>query len=326
MGKNEMKPIDNIKGLIFNIRDVQVMLDSDLAEVYDVETRILNQAVKRNIERFPEKFRFQLTQSEFEEFLDSQIASSKNEDEILISQIVISKKSRGGRRKLPFVFTEQGVSMLSAVLRSETAVKVSIQIIDAFVEMRKFISQNATLFQRINNIEQKQIASDITQIENNNKIDAILDALEDQSIKPKQGIFYDGQVFDAYVFIADLIKSAKKSILLFDNYVDETVLQIFTKRKKNVSVNIYTKNVTKVLKQDIEKHNAQYPKIEITKFTKAHNRFLIIDQTIVYHFGASLKDLGKKWFAFSKMDLDAMEMIANLRSVSGVKTKGGRDE
>jgi len=139
------------------------------------------------------------------------------------------------------------------------------------------------------------------------------------SLPPKQGIFYDGQVFDAYVFVADLIKTAKKSIILIDNYVDETVLQLFTKRNKNATVKIYTKTISKTLKQDLEKHNAQYPKIEIEKFDKAHDRFLIIDETTIYHIGASLKDLGKKWFAFSKMEMDALEMIANLG-------KGGGDE
>ena len=287
------------------------MLDRDLAEVYGVETKRLNEQVKRNIDRFPEAFMFQLTKEEMENW-KSQIATSSEIS--LRSQFATSKEKRGGRQYLPFVFTEQGVSMLSAVLKSETAVKVSIQIINAFVKMRKFIIDNANLNYRLNNIEQKQIAGDIKQIETDNKIDAILDALEDKSIKPKQGIFYDGQVFDAYVFIADLIKSAKKSILLIDNYVDETVLQLFTKRKKNVSVTIYTKNITKILKQDLEKHNAQHQNIEITKFSKAHDRFLIIDKTTVYHFGASLKDLGKKWFAFSKMEMEAVEMIANLKN------------
>ena len=206
---NEIIQIQNIKNHIFTIRGVQVMIDSDLAEMYGVETKNLNLAVKRNIDRFPEKFRFQLTKEEYEDFLRFQFVTSKENslrsqnatleknDEVLRLQNETSKEKRGGRRYLPFVFTEQGVSMLSAVLRSETAVKVSIQIIDAFVEMRKFISQNANLFQRINNIEQKQIASDIKQIETDTKIDAILDAIEEKEIKPKQGIFYDGQIFDA---------------------------------------------------------------------------------------------------------------------------------
>jgi len=321
--KNQIKPISNIQSLIFTVRGVQVMLDSDLAEIYGVETKILNRAVSRNIERFPEKFRFQLTKQEFENLRFQNGTSNNNSLRFqngtlekggdLKSQSVTLKDGRGKHRKyLPYVFTEQGVSMLSAVLRSETAIKVSIQIIDAFVEMKKFISVNAGIFQRLDKVEQKQIVTD-------QKFEQIFKALEDKSIKPKQGIFYDGQVFDAYIFIADLIKSSKKSILLIDNYVDETVLQLFTKRKKNVAVTIYTKNFSKILKQDLEKHNSQHPKITIEKFTKAHDRFLIIDETTVYHFGASLKDLGKKWFAFSKMDLKAMEMITNLKS-------GGKDE
>ena len=297
--KNEIIQIESIQTRIFTIRAVQVMLDRDLAEIYGVETRRLNEQVKRNIDRFPEAFMFQLTKEEMVNWK---------------SQFATSNKIKMGLRKPPLAFTEQGISMLSAVLNSETAVKVSIQIINAFVKMRKFIIDNANLNYRLNNIEQKQIASDIKQIETDIKIDTILDALEDKSIKPKQGVFYDGQVFDAYVFVADLIKSANKTLLLIDNYVDESVLQLFTKRKKNVAVNIYTKNFSKMLKQDLEKHNSQYPAINIKKFSKAHDRFLIIDDTIVYHFGASLKDLGKKWFAFSKMDIQALEMITNLKN------------
>lgn len=298
--KNQILTINNIQNRILTIRGVQVMLDSDLAEMYGVETKNLNRAVSRNKERFPENFIFQITQIEFDEYEKS-----------LRFQFGTLNKSRGKHRKyLPYVFTEQGVAMLSAVLRSETAVKVSIQIIDAFVEMRNFIASNAAIFQRLDKIEQKQL-------ETNQKFEEIFKALEDKSIKPKQGIFYDGQIFDAYVFISDLIKSAKKSILLIDNYIDESVLQVFTKRNKNVAVNIYTKNITKILKQDLIKHNKQYPEIKIKKFTKAHDRFLIIDEISVYHFGASLKDLGKKWFAFSKMDLEAMAMIANLKNGGG---------
>jgi len=298
--------LPEIENKIYTIRDVQVMLDSDLAEMYGVELKRLNEQVKRNINRFPEKFRFQLSKEEYE-ILRSQFSTSKNDDPNLKSQNATSRE-HGGRRYLPYVFTEQGVSMLSAVLRSDTAVQVSIRIMDAFVEMRKFISTNAGIFQRLVKVEQKQIETD-------HKFEQIFKALEDKSIKPKQGIFYDGQVFDAYVFVANLIKAAKKSIILIDNYVDETVLQLFTKRNKNVTVKIYTKTISKTLKQDLEKHNAQYPKIEIQKFTKAHDRFLIIDETTVYHFGASLKDLDKKWFAFSKMDLEALNLITNLKKV-----------
>lgn len=286
--KNKIIRTDSIQNKIYTIRGVQVMLDSDLAQMYQVETRALNQAVSRNRERFPDDFMFQLTSEEWEN---------------LKSQNVIS--SWGGRRKLPYVFTEQGISSLSGVLKSETAVKVNIAIMRAFVQMRKFLVENAAIFQRLDKVEQKQIEAD-------QKFDRIFNALEDKSVKPKQGIFYDGQIFDAYVFVADLIKSAEKSILLIDNYVDESVLQLLTKQKKDVTVTIYTKHITKILKQDLAKHNKQYPKIEIKQFTKAHDRFIIIDKETVYHFGASLKDLGKKWFAFSKMELNANEILAKL--------------
>ncbi len=198
-----------------------------------------------------------------------------------------SSREHGGRRYLPYVFNEQVVSMLLAVLRSETAIEVSIQIIDAFVEMKRFISVNAGIFQRLDKVEQKQIETD-------QKFDQIFKALEDKSIKPKQGIFYNGQIFDAYVFTAYLIKSAKNSILPIDNYIDETVLQLLTKRKKKVTATIYTKNISTVLKQDLKKHKSQYPKITIREFTKAHDRFVIIDKTTVYHFG--LVQLFRKTF------------------------------
>ena len=288
--KNQIIPVKSIQNHIFTVRGVQVMLDSDLAKMYQVETKNLNLAVKRNIARFPDNFRFQLTKKEYK---------------ILRLQIETSNENRGGRRYLPFVFTEQGVAMLSAVLRSETAVNVSIQIMQAFVQMKKFIATNANVFQRLEKVEQKLFITD-------QKFEQVFKALEDKNIKPKQGIFFDGQVFDAYVFVADLIKSAKKSILLIDNYIDETVLQLFTKRKKNVSVEIYTKHFSKTLNQDLIKHNSQYPNIIIKQFDKAHDRFLIIDKKNIYHFGASLKDLGKKWFAFSKMDINAIDIIKKL--------------
>lgn len=279
----------NIKNLIFTYRGLQVMLDRDLAEMYGVEVKRLNEQVKRNVERFPSEFRFQLDDEEKNEL----VANCDRFEKLKHSSVN------------PYVFTEQGVSMLSAVLRSETAINVSIRIINAFVEMRNFISTNAGIFQRLGKVEQKQIEAD-------SKFEQIFKALEDKSIKPKQGIFFNGQIFDAYIFIADLIKSAKKSILLIDNYIDESVLQLFTKRKKNVEVTIYTEHFSKILKQDLEKHNAQHPKIEIRKFSKAHDRFLIIDETTVYHFGASLKDLGKKWFAFSQFDIEAVTILSKL--------------
>ena len=312
--KNEIIQVDDIQNKIYSIRGKQVMIDKDLADIYQVETRVLNQAVKRNIERFPEDFMFRLTEKEWENLL-SQIAISKNDNSNLKSQNVISSPGHGGRRKLPYVFTEQGVSMLSAVLKSKVAIDVSVNIIRAFAQMRRFIENKADIFKRLSVIEQKQIATDVKQIETDNKIDKILKALEDKSIKPNQGIFFNGQIFDAYSFVSDLIRSAKKSIILIDNYIDDTVLTHFTKRKKGVSFTIFTKNISKQLKLDLEKHNKQYPPIEIKKFKNAHDRFLIIDEKEVYHFGANLKDLGKKWFAFSKMDASSVKIMDNVKLI-----------
>ena len=299
---NDMTVINEktIKNKIYSIRGFQVMLDRDLAELYGVETKVFNQAVKRNIDRFPENFRFQLTEKEYQN-LRSQIVTSSWK-----SQIVTSNQ-HGGRRYLPYVFTEQGVAMLSAVLKSQTAIQTSIYIINAFVQMRKFISNNALVFQRLDSLEQKQFKTD-------EKVDAILDAIESKELKPKQGIFYDGQVYDAYVFASELIKSAKTSIVLVDNYCDESVLTLLSKRDADVKACIYTKNITKQLQLDLKKHNAQYQKIELKKFDSSHDRFLIIDDKDVYHIGASLKDLGKKWFAFSKLEIDALEILSKLKA------------
>ncbi|MDY0181656.1 ORF6N domain-containing protein [Aliarcobacter skirrowii] len=296
-----------IQDKIYTIRGVQVMLDEDLAVLYGVETKNLNKAVNRNMDRFPEKFRFQLTQEEYDNLKFQIGTSSLNAS--LRSQFVTLEKQHGGRRYLPYVFTEQGVSMLSAVLRSKTAIEVSIKIIDSFVNMRKFLSQNASLFTRIDSIEKRQISYEI---KNDTKVDAILNAIEEKGTPQKQHIFYDGQIFDAYLFVSDIIKSAKSSIKLIDNYIDESTLVLFTKRDAKVDMKIYTKTISKELKLDLEKHNAQYPKIEIKKFELSHDRFLIIDEKEVYHFGASLKDLGKKWFAVSKMDINSFELLGKL--------------
>ncbi len=289
---------DDIQNQIFNIRNQQVMIDRDLAEMYGVETRRLNEQVKRNIDRFPREFMFQLTLSEMEDWK---------------SQFAISNKVKMGIRKPPYAFTEQGVSMLSAILKSETAIKVSIQIINAFVEMRKFISINAGIFNRLSNLEQKQINTELKLLQTDSKIDRVLNALETNEITPKQNIFYNGQIFDAYTLIADIIRTAKISIILIDNYIDDSVFKQLAKRAKNVDVVIYTKKADKIIKQDLEKHNAQYPKIELKKLTTSHDRFMIIDDKIVYHFGASLKDAGKKWFAFSKLEMDATDILEKLK-------------
>ncbi|EDZ62598.1 hypothetical protein SMGD1_2822 [Sulfurimonas gotlandica GD1] len=283
---------ETIKNKIYSIRGFQVMLDRDLAELYGVESKRLNEQVKRNIDRFPNEFMFQLTKNELENWK---------------SQFATSNRETMGLRKLPFAFTEQGVSMLSAVLKSDIAVSVSISIMKSFVQMRKFMSNNALVFQRLDSLEQKQFKTD-------EKVDAILDAIESKELKPKQGIFYDGQVYDAYVFVSDLIKSAKKSIVLVDNYCDESVLTLLSKRDADVKACIYTKNITKELQLDLKRHNTQYQKIELKKFDSSHDRFLILDDKDVYHIGASLKDLGKKWFAFSKLDLDALDILMKLYS------------
>jgi len=233
---------------------------------------------------------------------------TKEENENLMSQIAISSSGYGGRRKLPYVFTEQGVAMLSAVLKSETAVKMSIQIISAFVAMRRFLVTNAGVFQRLDKLEYKQIETD-------QKFEQIFTALQSKEIEPKQGIFFDGQIFDAHKFVSDLIRKADKFIVLIDNYIDDTILDLFSKKKKNVAVTILTKKITKAMSLDVKKFNSQYSSITIKEFTKAHDRFIIIDDKDVYHIGASLKDLGKKWFAFSKLDKSAFELLENLKNV-----------
>ncbi|RDC58060.1 ORF6N domain-containing protein [Pedobacter chinensis] len=276
-----------IRNLIYTIRGKQVMLDSDLASLYQVETKNLNKAVKRNIERFPASFCFQLTEEE---------ASN------LRFQIGTSSLNYGGRRYLPYVFTEQGVAMASAILRSDIAVKVSVEIMEAFVEMRRMLTSNASLFHRLDKIELKQLEAD-------EKFEELFKALENDKLHSEKGIFYNGQVFDAYAFVSDIIRSAGSSIILLDNYVDDTVLTLLGKRNTNVTAIIYTKSISTQLRLDLQRYNSQYHPIEVEVFSDAHDRFLIIDDTELYHIGASLKDLGKKWFAFSRMDIEVGRML-----------------
>ena len=286
-----------IQDRIYTIRGVQVMLDSDLAALYQVETKQLNKAVNRNLKRFPEHFRFQLTKEEYEMILRFQNGTFKEN---------LNEDMRGKHRKyLPYVFTEQGVSMLSAVLRSDIAIEVSIKIIDTFVAMRRMIASNLPMFERFERIEQRLSVYD-------ENFEKLFKAIEDKSIKPTQGIFFNGQIFDAYAFVADLIKSAKHSIILIDNYIDESVLTLFGKNQ-NVDVTIYTQSIGKQLKLDLQKYNAQYRPITVKVFKDAHDRFMIIDENEVYHIGASLKDLGKKWFAFSKMSGESLSVLGRLK-------------
>ena len=274
----------SIEHLIYTIRNTQVILDEDIARLYSVTTGHLNEKVKRNIDRFDYDFMFQLTSEEFA---------------ILKSQNAIS--SWGGRRTMPFAFTELGVAMLSSVLTSKEAIEVNKQIMRAFSAMRRFLVSNAQVFQRLDNLEYKLIATD-------EKVALLYDKIEEGKLEPRQGIFFDGQIYDAYEFVCGLIKSAKTRIVLIDNYVDDTVLTMMDKREARVSATIYTQKVSAQLQLDIAKHNSQYPVINVKAFTKSHDRFLILD-TRVYLIGASLKDLGKKWFAVSLMTETDPEML-----------------
>ena len=287
----------SIRQKIYTIRGLQVMLDEDLAVLYQVQTKVLNQAVKRNIERFPGLFCFRLTQVEYTN-LKSQFVTSS-----LRSQF--ATLNYGGRRKLPYVFTEQGVAMLSGVLKSKVAIRVSIQIMSEFVAMRKIIQSNSQIFTRLDIVEQKQLDTD-------KKINIVFDALSDNDDIPKQQLYFEGQIFDAHIFVSKLIRSAKKELVLIDNFIDETVLSLLTKRKEGVKAIIYCKKISHDLSLDLKKHNSQYQPIEIKELSPAHDRFLVLDHKHIYHFGASIKDLGKKWCAVSRLEINSLEMLRRL--------------
>ena len=232
-----------------------------------------------------------------------------NEDVNLKSQIVTS--SHGGVRYRPYAFTENGIAMLSSVLRSPIAIQVNIRIMRAFTAMRQFIASNAQIFQRLDVMEQNQLALVAHQAETDHKLEEVFRRLDSGNVQPHQGIFYDGQIFDAYTFINDRIREATTRIILIDNYIDDSVLTMLAKRADKVAATIYTKKPSAQLQLDIQKHNAQYPPIEIVEFDRSHDRFLCIDET-VYHLGASIKDLGKKWFAFCRMDMPTSELLQKL--------------
>ena len=320
-----------IEPLIRTIRGQQVLLDSDLAILYGVETKRLNEQVKRNIERFPDDFMFQLTKVELIN-LKSQIATSSaiensprsqiatlNKGTNLRSQIATSSQevslksqivtsSHGGVRYLPYAFTENGIAMLSSVLRSPIAIQVNIRIMRAFTAMRQFIASNAQIFQRLDVMEQNQLALAAHQTETDHKLEEVFRRLDSGNVQPHQGIFYDGQIFDAYTFINDRIREATTRIILIDNYIDDSVLTMLAKRADKVTATIYTKKPSAQLQLDIQKHNAQYPPISVVEFDRSHDRFLCIDET-VYHLGASIKDLGKKWFSFNRMEMPTTELL-----------------
>ena len=286
-----IQPVEQIESLILTIRDKQVILDRDLARLYGVETKRLNQQVQRNLERFPEDFMFQLTKEEAE-FSRSQFATLNG---------------RGQNIKyLPYAFTENGIAMLSSVLRSPMAIATNIHIMRAFNAMRHFIGSQAQVFQRLEVVERNQLALTTQVAENNKKLEEVFRRLDDHSENP-----YDGQIFDAYTFINERIREAKKRIVLIDNYVDDSVLTMLDKRNKGVEAVVYTKNISRQLSLDFEKHNAQYSPIEVKQFDRAHDRFLCIDDT-VYLIGASLKDLGKKWFGFVKLEQPTDELLSKM--------------
>lgn len=284
-----------IEPLIYQVRGHQVMLDSDLARLYGVDTRRLNEQVKRNLERFPEDFMFQL---------------SKEEVQNLMSQFATS--SWGGTRKQPYAFTENGVAMLSSVLRSKTAIEVNIRIMRAFSAMRGFMMSNARVFQRLETLEHHHLLLQQHQSDTDKKIEEVLNRLDSGDSRPVEGFFFEGQIFDAYALISDLIRMARTRIVLIDNYVDDRVLKVLTKRAEGVSATIYTDPRHSQISNDLRRHNAQYPRIDVKHCSNVHDRFLIIDDA-VYLIGGSIKDLGKKIVAFSRLHQNPGEILVRLR-------------
>ena len=286
-----------IEDRIFTIREKQVMLDRDLAQLYQVETKQLNRAVKRNIERFPPDFMFQMTA---EECSRCQFGT-------------LNIKQGQNIKYMPYAFTEYGIAMLSGVLRSESAISANIRIMRAFAEMRKMLPQIGSINDRISLLEHHQITMREQMSETIDKVELLMSKLQSNTTTIcNQGIFFDGQIYDAYAFVAGLVRKAARRIVLIDNYVDDTVLTLLNKRADTVTAIIYTSKFSKELRLDIEKHNGQYPPIDVRTFCKAHDRFMIIDDE-VYLIGASIKDLGKKWFGFTLMEnTSADELLARV--------------
>ena len=294
MGKKELAihNVDDFKGKIYTIRGVQVMLDSDLAEIYGYATKDFNRQVKNNIERFDEDFRFQLTEDEVK-------LVSRCKKFTLNEQ----GKGRGHNFKYnPYVFTEQGIYMLMTVLKGDLAVVQSKMLIRLFREMKDFLQTNAHLFAEIDNIQKHLIDSDIHHKEHDKQIAELFSLMDRYKIDDTQGIFFQGQIFDAYAKFQSFISQAQKEIILIDNYVDITVLERLSTKNSGVDVTIYTLPNTRLTAQDVLSFNAQYPTLTLRHTTSMHDRFLIIDNTILYHLGASLKDLGRKCFAFELFD------------------------
>lgn len=289
--------VPTIQSKIALIRDQQVLLDRDLARFYGVEVSQMNRQVKRNIERFPEDFMFQLT---------------KAENEALKCQFGISKQ-RGGDRRLPYAFTEQGVAMLSGLLRSEVAIAANIMIMRAFVTMRRFLTMNAQIYQRLDRIEGQQLMDNQWRAETESKIETILDKLEEKTPSPTaEQIFATGCIWDAWQFVSELIRGAKVRIILIDNYVDDRVLTLLCKRKEGVSATIHTRYNQHFL-LDLEKHNQQYSAIIAVQIPhKHHDRFLVIDD-VVYLLGASVKDMGTGLCAITRLVTKPEEILEMIK-------------
>lgn len=278
-----------IESRIFNIRGEQVMLDFDLADLYEIPTKSFNQSVQRNSKRFPNDFIFRLNAHEFDELVT-------NCDRF---------NNQKHRSTFPLAFTELGISMLSSILKSQTAIDLNILIIRVFVALRKDYYFNKTLLQRVSNVES-------ILFEHQKKFNAL--ETNTNYLQPATGIFFNDQVFDAYVFSSELICKARKSLILIDDYIDETTLLQLSKRNEKCRCTIYTERMSDTLRLDLEKHNSQYQPIEIRILKNAHDRFLILDEKELYHIGASLKDLGKRWFAFSRMDGFLNEVLDHIGS------------
>jgi hypothetical protein len=315
-----VKPqFEDIRNLILTIREKQVLLDSDIARLYGCETKVINQAASRNIKRFPSEFRFQLLDEEVDDLLKSQFVTSKLivNGSGLITQVKTSspanKQKRGGRRKPPFVYTEQGIGMLSGLLRNDTAIQVSIGIMNAFVEMRQFLYANRDVFANIVNINRRLREHDDMLLEQSAKFDEVFDLLQ-QPETVKQSVFYKGQFYDAYQLIRDIIKQAKASIIIIDNYIDDTLLDTLASKSKGVIVTIITSSVKKVSPQALAKFNKQYGEIRIVISKDFHDRFIVLDNKEVYALGASIKDLGNKCFEISKV-ADTSHFCAYIKQV-----------
>ena len=282
---NQLNSYQEIEDRIFIIRGVQVMIDRDLADIYEVKTKRLNEQVKRNIERFPERFMFQL---------------SDNESDKLVANCDRFKTLKHSSSN-PYAFTEQGVSMLASVLNSETAVQKSIKIIDAFVAMRRFIQSNAKLFIELDHLRKEVSETNAHLQENDRKIEHILTIMDKYKIEDRQKLFFDGQIYDAFTFMVSLVQKAEKEIILIDNYAGVGTLDVLSKKKDNVDVQLFTSKKAKIAQSDIDKFNAQYPTITLNYTETFHDRFLIIDSSTAYSIGSSVKDAGKRCFAVTQI-------------------------